>query len=254
MATLGTDVVLLANVTVSSDARIGDHVMVLPNSVISHDDVIDEFCYLTPGVVLAGYVHLEQGAYIGAGASVRHRVTIGAGAVVGMGSVVLDDVAPGSDRRRESRPSALTAAAARWRDGRGARALLAGHAGMVRGAFAAPTAGAGRCVGRDLGGQHALVVAPTGSGKTLSAFLWSIDRLATTPRPANPRHRTASSTSRRSRRSASTSNATCARRWSASPRPRSGSGTEVPEITVGVRSGDTTSADRRCCSASRPTS
>src|ERR1044072_772008 len=26
-------------------------------------------------------------------------------------------------------------------------------------------------------GRHALVVAPTGSGKTLSAFLWAIDRL-----------------------------------------------------------------------------
>ncbi|MEQ1737068.1 MAG: acetyltransferase [Rhodoglobus sp.] len=96
MATLGTDVVLLANVTVNSDARIGDHVMVLPNSVISHDDVIDDHCYLTPGVVLAGYVHLEQGVYIGAGASVRHRVTVGAGAVVGMGSVVLTDVPAGS--------------------------------------------------------------------------------------------------------------------------------------------------------------
>ena len=32
-------------------------------------------------------------------------------------------------------------------------------------------------------GHHALVVAPTGSGKTLSAFLWSIDRLATEPVP-----------------------------------------------------------------------
>ena len=37
---------------------------------------------------------------------------------------------------------------------------------------------AARRVGRDLAGdKHALVVAPTGSGKTLSAFLWAIDRL-----------------------------------------------------------------------------
>jgi sugar O-acyltransferase (sialic acid O-acetyltransferase NeuD family) len=96
MAQLGTDVVLLANVTVNSDVRIGDHVMVLPNSVVSHDVVIEDHCYLTPGVVLAGYVHLGEGAYIGAGASVRHRVTVGAGAVVGMGSVVLNDVAAGA--------------------------------------------------------------------------------------------------------------------------------------------------------------
>src|SRR5204862_3984571 len=44
-------------------------------------------------------------------------------------------------------------------------------------AFAEPTpaqAGAWAAIGA---GRHALVVAPTGSGKTLSAFLWSIDRL-----------------------------------------------------------------------------
>lgn len=96
MAQLGTDVVLLANVTVNSDARLGDHVMVLPNAVISHDTIVEDCCYLTPGVVLAGYVHLGAGAYIGAGASVRHRVTVGAGAIVGMGSVVLNDVPAGS--------------------------------------------------------------------------------------------------------------------------------------------------------------
>ncbi|MGB3593999.1 MAG: DEAD/DEAH box helicase, partial [Ornithinimicrobium sp.] len=32
-------------------------------------------------------------------------------------------------------------------------------------------------------GQHTLVVAPTGSGKTLSAFLWAIDRLWAVPHP-----------------------------------------------------------------------
>ena len=38
-------------------------------------------------------------------------------------------------------------------------------------------------------GRNALVVAPTGSGKTLSAFLWSLDRLASTPPPEEKRHR-----------------------------------------------------------------
>ncbi len=44
-----------------------------------------------------------------------------------------------------------------------------------RGAFTAPTpaqAGAWEAISA---GKHALVVAPTGSGKTLSAFLWAID-------------------------------------------------------------------------------
>ena len=80
-----------------------------------------------------------------------------------------------------------------------------------RGAFAAPTPaqlGAWDAISH---GKHALVVAPTGSGKTLSAFLWAIDRvfhekdaapLPTTAEAASqsrePRHPPpASSTSRR---------------------------------------------------------
>ena len=31
-------------------------------------------------------------------------------------------------------------------------------------------------------GRHTLIHAPTGSGKTLAAFLWCLDRLATSPR------------------------------------------------------------------------
>ncbi|WP_192498570.1 DEAD/DEAH box helicase [Ornithinimicrobium pratense] len=56
--------------------------------------------------------------------------------------------------------------------------------------FPGPTAaqvGAWEAISR---GQHTLVVAPTGSGKTLSAFLWAIDRIIATPRPAqDPRAR-----------------------------------------------------------------
>ena len=52
-----------------------------------------------------------------------------------------------------------------------------------RGNFTAPTAaqvGAWQAISS---GQHTLVVAPTGSGKTLSAFLWALDRLAAEPPP-----------------------------------------------------------------------
>src|SRR6266478_581074 len=57
------------------------------------------------------------------------------------------------------------------------------------GAFAAPTqaqAQAWRAIGK---GEDALVIAPTGSGKTLSAFLWAIDKLASQPPPADPKKR-----------------------------------------------------------------
>src|SRR4051812_17728167 len=56
-------------------------------------------------------------------------------------------------------------------------------------AFAEPTpaqTGAWAAIGAR---KHALVVAPTGSGKTLSAFLWSLDRLMTTERPADKQKR-----------------------------------------------------------------
>ena len=46
-----------------------------------------------------------------------------------------------------------------------------------RGAFAAPTTAQKGAWESVASGRHALVVAPTGSGKTLSAFLFAIDRV-----------------------------------------------------------------------------
>jgi ATP-dependent helicase Lhr and Lhr-like helicase len=51
-------------------------------------------------------------------------------------------------------------------------------------AFSAPTPAQQGAWAAIAGGRHALVVAPTGSGKTLAAFLWALDRLASTPAPA----------------------------------------------------------------------
>ncbi|GHF23160.1 ATP-dependent helicase [Pseudolysinimonas yzui] len=94
-------------------------------------------------------------------------------------------------------------------------------------------------------GRHALVVAPTGSGKTLSAFLWSLDRLAATPKPVDPKRRTRvlyisplkalGVDVERNLRSPLVGISATGRRL----------GQEVPPVSVGVRSGDTTSADRR---------
>ncbi len=113
------------------------------------------------------------------------------------------------------------------------------------GAFAAPTAAQTGAWDAISSGRHALVVAPTGSGKTLSAFLWSLDRLATTPRPTNPRHRTRvlyisplkalGVDVERNLRSPLVGITQTGKRLRQ----------EIPVITVGVRSGDTTSSDRR---------
>src|SRR5689334_15791408 len=58
-----------------------------------------------------------------------------------------------------------------------------------QGAFAQPTPAQEGAWDAVSAGRHALVVAPTGSGKTLSAFLWALDRLASTPVPEEPEKR-----------------------------------------------------------------
>src|SRR5258708_19783415 len=53
------------------------------------------------------------------------------------------------------------------------------------GTFAEPTAAQAEAWSAIADGDNTLVIAPTGSGKTLAAFLWALDRLASSePRPA----------------------------------------------------------------------
>ena len=128
-----------------------------------------------------------------------------------------------------------------------------------RGAFRAPTAaqtGAWRAISA---GKHALVVAPTGSGKTLSAFLWAIDRVfhdkaaaAASVSPSGQKKRADAATPatrilyisplkalgvdvERNLRSPLVGIGQSARRL----------GLAVPDVSVGVRSGDTPAGDRR---------
>ncbi|WP_404475056.1 DEAD/DEAH box helicase [Microbacterium aerolatum] len=114
-----------------------------------------------------------------------------------------------------------------------------------RGAFAAPTnaqAGAWEAISA---GKHALVVAPTGSGKTLSAFLWAIDSIFREKTDAvdavgtrilyiSPLKALGVDVER-NLRSPLVGIGQSARRL----------GVDAPGVTVGVRSGDTTSSDRR---------
>ncbi|MFP7761279.1 ATP-dependent helicase [Marisediminicola sp. LYQ85] len=125
------------------------------------------------------------------------------------------------------------------------------------GAFPAPTdaqAGAWNAISS---GSHALVVAPTGSGKTLAAFLWSIDRLASSPAATAtadgedaPRTRVLYISPlkalgvdvERNLRAPLVGVTQTAKRLGMSP----------PDVTVGVRSGDTTSSDRRLLQRTPP--
>ncbi|MDX6204986.1 MAG: ATP-dependent helicase Lhr and Lhr-like helicase [Frankiales bacterium] len=112
-------------------------------------------------------------------------------------------------------------------------------------AFAEPTAAQEGAWTAASDGKDALVVAPTGSGKTLAAFLWSLDRLSVEPAPddalrrcrvlyVSPLKALAFDVERNLR-------APLAGIRQAATRL----GSPVPDITVGMRTGDTPVEERR---------
>ncbi len=111
------------------------------------------------------------------------------------------------------------------------------------GTFAAPTDAQAEAWSAIADGDNTLVIAPTGSGKTLAAFLWAIDRLAAEPRPAgtgtrvlyvSPLKALAVDVERNLRTPLTGITRIAERR-----------GQSAPQISVGVRSGDTPPARRR---------
>ncbi|MFJ3491228.1 ATP-dependent helicase [Leifsonia aquatica] len=121
-----------------------------------------------------------------------------------------------------------------------------------RGAFAAPTPAQEGAWDAISHGRHALVIAPTGSGKTLASFLWAIDRLASEQRaPDAPKGTRVLYISplkalgvdvERNLRAPLVGVTQTAKRLGAEP----------PHVTVGVRSGDTPSSDRRALVTNPP--
>jgi len=121
------------------------------------------------------------------------------------------------------------------------------------GTFAAPTAAQAQAWDAIADGENTLVIAPTGSGKTLAAFLWAVDRLAA---PAAPEahepaaHERAAPATRVLYISPLKALAVDVERNLRTPlagiaRTAARHGLPAPEITVGVRSGDTPPHRRR---------
>jgi ATP-dependent Lhr-like helicase len=112
------------------------------------------------------------------------------------------------------------------------------------GTFAAPTPAQAEAWSAIADGHNTLVIAPTGSGKTLAAFLWAIDALAGAPRSersagtrvlyVSPLKALAVDVERNLRTPLAGMTRVAAQR-----------GLPAPEITVGLRSGDTSPARRR---------
>ncbi len=111
-------------------------------------------------------------------------------------------------------------------------------------AFAAPTEVQERGWPEVAAGRHTLMTAPTGSGKTLAAFFWCLDRLAAEPLPHADRRcrvlyvsplKALTVDVERNLRAPLSGMAHAAERL----------GLALPDISVGVRTGDTTSEERR---------
>ncbi len=134
--------------------------------------------------------------------------------------------------------------------------VLAGFSAPTRtwfeAAFAAPTPAQVGAWTTISAGRNALVVAPTGSGKTLSAFLWSLDRLVSQPPPeeklrrcrvlyVSPLKALAVDVERNLRAPLTGIRHTADRL-----------GTPVRDIAVGVRSGDTPANERRRLATTPP--
>ncbi len=110
--------------------------------------------------------------------------------------------------------------------------------------FPAPTPAQSAAWASIVAGRHSLVVAPTGSGKTLAAFLWALDRLASTAAPAEAKRRcrvlyvsplkALAVDVERNLRAPLAGIRRCAQR----------DGNPVPDISVAIRTGDTPARER----------
>lgn len=92
LATIGSNVLIMAGVVITSNAVIGSHICILPNTVIHHDVTIGGWSLVGSNVTIAGNTVLEENCYIGSGTSLINNIVVGANSLVGLGSNVINHV------------------------------------------------------------------------------------------------------------------------------------------------------------------
>lgn len=96
LASVGSNVLIMAGVVITSDAVIGDHVCVLPNTVIHHGVRVGDWSLIGSNVTIAGNTTVGENCYIGSGSSVMNGLELGDGTLVGLGSNVIRSTAAAS--------------------------------------------------------------------------------------------------------------------------------------------------------------
>lgn len=89
---LGTGVMVAANVTINPLVEIGNGVICNTGCVIEHECRIGDFAHIAPSAVLAGNVTVGNATFVGANSVVKQGVKIGENVIIGAGSVILSDV------------------------------------------------------------------------------------------------------------------------------------------------------------------
>jgi sugar O-acyltransferase (sialic acid O-acetyltransferase NeuD family) len=92
LASLGSNVLIMAGVVITSNAVIGSHSCILPNTVIHHDVVVGNWSLIGSNVTIAGNTVVEENCYIGSGTNLMNGIRVRRGALVGLGSNVIRSV------------------------------------------------------------------------------------------------------------------------------------------------------------------
>lgn len=84
--------VVMAGVSINSEARVGKHTILNTNCSIDHDCVIENYAHISPNAALAGNVTIGEGTHIGIGASVIQGIKIGKWCTIGAGAVIIKNI------------------------------------------------------------------------------------------------------------------------------------------------------------------